>query len=261
MINNFRSKGICLENTVLYSDMPSSGISPDIKSWPSNFSLHHKEVTQQEINSLGFRSDEFTDSHNDKHILFLGCSYTWGTGLYLDEVWSKILYKEIKKSYNLSGYFSLGIPGDSIFSSIVNAFKYFKNFGNPDIIFFNVQDIERFYYLDKKDQKIFRANFKENLLINLLAYQYYYMLEQYCIANKIKLVSFTWYLGHKDHALKSFNSFYETDIDDISEYVANYYNETSDELSLLARDGKHLGKAYHQYWADFIYDKFMIEAI
>lgn len=232
----------------LYSDLPASPIPTSISNWTKQFRDHHKEVLQEEINNLGFRSDNFIQNHKQKHALFLGCSYTWGTGLFIDEVWSKILYNRINVNNEFSGYFNLGVPGDSIYTCITNAFKYFNNFGKPDIIFFNIPEIERFFVYKKEEDRFYRSIIKSNKVLELLSYQYYYILEKYCEENNIKLFSFSWYLGYDIHPLNSFKSFYDTNNEEISQYV--YENK---HLPLKARDNAHLGPAYHLYWAEKMY--------
>jgi hypothetical protein len=246
-----------LSENQAYLDMPISGISKDPASWTKAFAKNHEQVSLKEINAFGFRSDEFKSNHDGLHILFLGCSYTWGTGLYLNEVWSKILYKKISNKTETSGFFNLGVPGDSVHSSITNAFKYFKNFGNPSVIFFNIQNINRFYAEDEQNHMLYRSHINDTKVLNLMAYQHYYALEQYCRSNNILLISFTWYLGHDQHPLISFQTFYHINIDNITNFVLEYKEKNSHvKESMVARDGKHLGTAYHEYWAIHAYSKY-----
>ncbi len=242
----------------IYSDFPQSGISNNSDKWTEIFKKNNGQSFAKEINSFGFRSDEFKTDQDGLHILFLGCSYTWGTGLYIDEVWSKILYNRVSNETKTSGFFNLGVPGDSIYSSINNAFKYFKHFGNPSVIFFNVQDIGRFYAEDKNKKVLHRSNLDSNKVLDLTSYQNYYALDQYCRSNNITLISFTWYLGHDPHPLKYFESFKHINIDDIEEFVLMYkQNNPNVEESIVARDGSHLGKAYHEYWAYHAYNAYI----
>jgi hypothetical protein len=241
----------------LFLDIPKSNISPNREHWTDLFKKNHSETFSSEINALGFRSDEFKKTHKDYHVLFLGCSYTWGTGLYLKEVWSKMLYEKIKKEKPTSGFFNLAIPGDSLYSSITNAFKYFKNFGNPDVLFFNIQDIKRFYAYNKENNLFYRSIVSDNKVLELMAYQYYYMLEQYCSANNIILISFTWCLEDETHPLSNFKSFSYPQIKNISDFVIKYKNENQEvKESFIARDGHHMGTAYHKYWFEYAYSKY-----
>jgi hypothetical protein len=241
----------------LFLDIPKSNISLNPEQWTELFKANHSETFSSEINDLGFRSDEFKKNHKGSHILFLGCSYTWGTGLYLEEVWSKMLYEKIKKEQPTSGFFNLAIPGDSLYSSITNAFKYFKNFGNPDVLFFNIQDIKRFYAYNKENNVFHRSIVSDNKVLELMSYQYYYMLDQYCTANNINLISFTWCLEYDTHPLDTFKSFNYPEIKNISDFILKCKNENpKGKESLIARDGHHMGTAYHKYWLDYAYDKY-----
>ena len=238
----------------MYSDFPESGLSVNIDEWTTIFKKNHEQVYQKEINDFGFRSDNFKNEHENLHVLFLGCSYTWGTGLYLNEVWSKILHDKISNNTKTSGFFNLGVPGDSIYSSINNAFKYFKHFGNPSVIFFNVQDLCRFYAEDDNKKELHRSNLDSNKVLDLTSYQNYYALDQYCRSNNITLISFTWYLGHEPHPLECFKTFNHININDITEFILKYKeNSSSIDEHMFARDGKHLGIAYHEYWASNAY--------
>jgi hypothetical protein len=51
-----------------------------------------KDITYQ-FNSLGFRCNEFT---NDPSIMFLGCSFTCGIGLPLENIWPELVAKEFR---------------------------------------------------------------------------------------------------------------------------------------------------------------------
>lgn len=46
------------------------------------------------LNSDNFRSDEFIKKHKNKHILFAGCSNTFGEGVEYEKTWAYRLYKE-----------------------------------------------------------------------------------------------------------------------------------------------------------------------
>jgi hypothetical protein len=243
-----------LSEESIFSETPVSNVPFKIENWTDTFKKNHAQTFQEEVNSHGFRSEEFKKTHEGLHVLFLGCSYTWGTGLFLNEVWSNKTYNLIKKDRDVSGFFNLAVPGDSIYSSITNAFKYFKNFGNPDIIFFNVQDITRFYVYGEEEKEFYRSNISNNRVLDLLAYQYYYMLEQYCFSNNISLVSFSWYMGHESNILENFKTFKKININDVIDFI-NENKQNKKEL-LVARDEKHLGIAYHDYWANHVYKRY-----
>ena len=73
-------------------------------------------------NSKGFRSSEFDQG---KGLVTLGCSFTYGTGLHLDEVWGSKLAKRLKLPF-----YNLGMAG----SSINTAFRFLlSNIDNIEI--------------------------------------------------------------------------------------------------------------------------------
>ena len=258
----FIQEGRPLKNFI-YLDEPNSGISKNKNDWSNRFfSLHEGSTKETEINQNGFRSEEFKKQHDDFHILFMGCSATWGTGLNLEETWSTKLYHKFLKESNLSGYFNVGVPGDSIFAQVSHAFKYFKNFGNPNLIFFNIPDLQRFYAYSQNDKSIVGASvYKDQYeILNLLAYQYYYMLEQYCNSNNIKLMSFSWDPDETNliiSNIKNFTTFYSIDQKNLLDYVDLYCNlNPNEKFARVARDNMHFGIAHNDYWANFIYNEY-----
>lgn len=253
------------EDYMLYGDFSKSKI-PECDKW--NIEIKNKTTVQspEELNLYNYRSDNFTNNHNGTHVLFAGCSYTWGVGLLEDERWSKIVYDKISKTNSVSGYFNLGLPGSSIIHQVVNMFKYFNKFGNPEIIFFNIPELSRFYGYNKQNKKIIDSFYQSDALkiTSLLSYQYYLMLDTYCKTNGIKLFSFSWAYAEqsnehlfKDVTIENFKSFYKTEYDEMKNFVNDYkQNNTSDKYSETARDKGHLGTAYNHYWANFIYTKY-----
>lgn len=247
-------------------------------------------------NSKNFACDEFSSSHEGKHILFSGCSITFGEGLSNKDTWAYQTYSKINNTVGCSGYFNIAQSGTGIIEIIINLFKYFKLYGNPDHIFLNLPEQARsINYLTIKSEdvvfdgyarKFYDPEDFENIL--LLNYQYYFMLEQYCNSNNIKLYSFSWNTealkGEKYEPVNfnklfcdildesqrkdifngtnyifpiyNFKSFYlydyKTFIDDIS--LIDYNFKGDRELSLVSADGIHPGKFYHVAWSNFIYN-------
>jgi hypothetical protein len=218
--------------------------------------------------SLNFRSDEFKKNHDGLHILFNGCSCTQGDGLLLEEMWSKKVYEKINKIKKCSGYYNIALSGTSVMNQIILFFKYFKAYGNPNIIFFNITDNLRFYIYDEKNYKNAFFEKESKNIINLLIYQYYFMLDQYCKANNIKLFTFTWIgkvEGYEDEEyekiLNKFDSFYKIDQKELLNFIFEYKELNKDKSFAKyierARDNDHPGIASNEYWANFIYKKYM----
>ena len=84
-------------------------------------------------NSLGFRSDEFKSEHNDGlHILFAGCSETFGEGGPLEDSWAHKTYTAISSAHPTTGYFNIAYPGKG-YQDIINlSIQYIESYGPPD---------------------------------------------------------------------------------------------------------------------------------
>ena len=60
----------------------------------------HEDSVQYQLNSHGFRADEFDDTGNG--IIFLGCSYTMGIGIDFKSTWTYKVANQLKlKNWNL----------------------------------------------------------------------------------------------------------------------------------------------------------------
>jgi hypothetical protein len=212
------------------------------------------ECKEGEINDFYYRSDSFKKNHKGVNVLFSGCSNTSGVGLYKEEMWSSLVLKKIN---NNSGYFNLSIPGSSIINQIADIFKYCYTYGNPQVIFFNMPNLHRFYYYKKNILRNGHYNKQALPVIKILIFQYYLMLEQYCKTNNIQLYSFSWNKETEDFLSSHFKeTFYSIDEDDILNFVYEYKEKTNNPISINTKDG-HFGVAYNLYWADFIYNKYL----
>jgi len=243
------------------------------------------------LNSSNFRSDEFTKIHNGKHILFSGCSISYGTGLYSKETWPYLLYKKIKEKEIVSGYYNISIPATSIFDNVINIFKYIDSYSKPDVIFLNLPDIARFYTLienlssdltewqkkipldkindfDYFKDKYFHSychyqNNQDSTIIyeNLIyIYQYLLMLEIFCKTNNIELYLFSWssatnnFLNRDFLELSSFHTFKHPSENWLHDYKME---NKKNKFYLKARDNSHYGTAYHDFWSKKMYDIYM----
>ena len=185
----------------------------------TNFNKRDASYINYRKNFYGYRSDEFDNNSNDK-IMFLGCSMTYGVGLHENLLWTTRLAKKLD-----SDYVNLAYPGDSVMGQVKKAFAYFKNFGNPKIIFGlfpvmrmqfpsvhgkinNKKDalsgtsepnymIQNIHVLPTFFQKYAKAPYslQEVLTTEIAIYMnhiFIYMLEQYCKSNNILLVWSFW---------------------------------------------------------------------
>lgn len=235
----------------------------------------NQAVNLSELNSSGYRCDDFIKTHNDKHILFSGCSYTYGSGLIKNEMWSYILYKKILDSEKLSGFFNLGIPGSSIANQAIDIIKYCNTYGNPDYIFWNLPDPLRFYHYFQDEGIFVDAMFNDDVkyLLSLISYQYYFMVYSYCKSNNIKLLSFTWSVDNTPiqedasmnyfKPMKNFETYYKYSANEFNYFAKTFNDETYDKTHWYqARDnfngiGGHYGSVCQVFWSNFMYKKYM----
>lgn len=203
--------------------------------------VDHISGVEYILNSLGFRSDEFTDNHNGEHILFMGCSVTYGTGVPLEQTWSKLLYNKMSESRKLSGYFNLSFPGAASTEIIFNAMKYIKKFGAPKEIYFMLPEIMRGIHMEKSSAL-------------LHSIQMYTMFEEYCKIKGIRLVSFTWdledisegYIQTANDFYERFDTFNKIDYDQFSKSLYDYaYEHQKEPFLLYAADKQHHGTAHN----------------
>lgn len=83
----------------------------------------HDRFNEYSINSLKFRSPEFT---KEAELLVAGCSYTYGVGLSENTIWGK----QLADMHNLP-YSNLSMPGASVDWLVDQLFSYFLTYGNP----------------------------------------------------------------------------------------------------------------------------------
>jgi hypothetical protein len=219
---------------------------------------------QHELKNLQINKKKYNE--NGINILFSGCSVTEGSGIQENNLWTNLLCKQINKKTPIMNSFNIAKHGNSIFDSIISIFSYIKNNDKPDFIFLNLPNIERNYlYLEENKYATisFSAKNKKSLdlyskssMIHVL--NYYYMLEEYCVKNNIKLFSFTWDHGLWDISTFSefkkfnFDTFHYYEYQDLMNYIYEYKNNNNDPYYLVAKDGHHQGNAYHYFWCDWI---------
>lgn len=241
--------------------------------------------TAENPNERLFRSDLFkTDHSNGKHILFAGCSFTWGEGLEKEESWAHRVYEKFQARYEMDGFFNLGRPGFSSGESINHIFLYLRNYGNPEAIFLFLPDHGR-------DMK-YVSNDNGEEALNSYVYTMYLYLDTYCKSHGIKLITSTWaedINGFGDHLLPGrgkkifypgttlerphwsqqlgnspskvlggFDSYHQVDKPTLTKRVFEIdvaKRGDAKKYSLIAADaGAHPGTSFHDYWAEFMFD-------
>ena len=204
------------------------------------FEMDRMNAPDLRINSHGFRSDEFKKNHDKRHILFSGCSVTYGIGLLENEIWAKKLYNKLNIKNDLSGFFNLGLPGTSIFDIV----------SNPDTR--NIKDqtvdpINKIFHGVYKDNK--KDEFSDTL--HIYAYHYLMFLEMFCKSNNIDLFYFCY---NNNYISMELDRFFEINKKDFQNKLTQFsIDNPNNKYALYARDNSHYGEAYHSYWADFCY--------
>jgi hypothetical protein len=227
-------------------------------------------------NNEWFRSDDFTTDHPEKyHVLFAGCSETEGIASPLEEVWSKMLHKNlIDRSIDVGGFYSIARAGYGWQKIITNFMRYVEKYGFPTHLFVFLPNLSRGYRWKDEDSAWFyiqkfplRAQVpkeEENFFQNNTSYEdhkqffidfsvSWQLFENYCESNGVKLLCSSWdysegpnieRFGH----LKSFFPIHEE-----QEIQAFIRSKRPDgkllDGDLRRRDG-HSGKLYHQYWLE-----------
>ncbi|MBW2977249.1 hypothetical protein KY331_00230 [Candidatus Woesearchaeota archaeon] len=107
------------------------------------------------INSLGFRGEEY-NTKAKKHIFVFGCSYTFGTGLNIEETWAyqfKKLFSHMRESdindINLMNFSVYGVSNDHITRNFLIQCNEVK----PDLAIVLFSKMSRTEYLNGKDVK------------------------------------------------------------------------------------------------------------
>lgn len=188
------------------------------------------------LNSDGFRCEEFKNNHKDLHILFAGCSNTFGVGTEYEKTWAYLTYKKIMKEKN-NEYYNIGAPGSSIFEIIINVYKYIKEFGTPDIIFLLLPDMER-------DARYFLNPERSVTILNTEIYNNF---ELFCKTNKIKLIASTWIMSSGNQRLTNFSNL-TLSKENILQPAKNVFTEES--ISYSKKEDPYLALQYLERFSD-----------
>jgi hypothetical protein len=235
------------------------------------------------LNFDHFRSQDFIKVHSKKHILFAGCSNTFGEGIEYEKTWAYKLYKEISKKEELSGYFNLGASGASIFETLVNVHRYIRRYSMPDVIFLLFPEIERDiryfikptislttiiaelyqeleYLCNKSNTSLFSTSW---LNMDEEKMGEFYNLQYKTVNNKYPGVGFYYFLEgiNPYHELKMLqkhsSTFKVLNQKDIEKNLYEYSLTTKDKNIFVAPDsGKHHGEGFHYAWFKYFYERY-----
>lgn len=227
--------------------------------------VKNEPVDRDLLLELNFNSEPFTNKHIGKHILFAGCSVTYGIGLPdFKKSWASITYDTISINEKTSGFYNISYPGHSISLQTSLIFRYIEKYGKPDIIFFNLPSTSRtFSYAEDgihTSQITIEDEFKYPGSIAVAEhynYESYLFLDRYCKSLGIKLISITWSfdndvksdpgVAHNLFANK-FKSYYKPQLS-IETFLEDYLIKNNGDCLLLGLDNQHPGYGPHAYYA------------
>lgn len=232
-----------------------------VKKYCDQFGLDFKEMFK--LNSDNLRSDEFKKEHEGKHILFAGCSITFGDGLPVKYTWPHIVYSTIAQQEKLSGFYNVGRPGASNIWILMQIMKYIELYGIPETIFINFPDPEREI-----------ADSEETKRIHIIPVILYRFINHVVTSNGGRIISVSWdaranidYDGDLElptHDARGwFDNFYQYSMKNRFEHTFNFYEKhrhSEDVIlrnfSVTAMDDSHPGAGEHDFFATIALDAY-----
>jgi hypothetical protein len=235
--------------------------SDNIAAWekyqPNPYS---KDSIGYDLNEFGFRSDAFITCEH--RMVFIGCSYTKGIGLPLEETFSHIIYTEIKKNINIDfPYWNIGV-GSAGLDTISRIFFHFRKILRPQVVVALFPDYRLEFIKNNAWEAVLPTNTDSNSIFETNTFLINPEVMRY---NTQKNLSFI------DLLLSENNSqlFWDTwalknyDINSLSK-LENFQNSIDSWNTLKrinikspkARDGVHAGKKQHEQFAQVILNRF-----
>lgn len=230
---------------------------------------------EYKLNKYFFRSDNFKKEHDGIHILFAGCSESFGEGGNIEDNWTHKVYKEIEKNNKVSGYFNLSVSGGSWEAILRNIICYINKFGKPDYLFMLMPNILRFHKWDKDQggwqfvsrNYILDSEIDEDRDLYLSVFPYWTLLLQifleYCKLNGIRIVWSTWYVPEQTNIseLKFLdNTFINIPEPGVTEEtLKEYEDDIKNDLNFFDRRDGHRGNFFHNHVSNLFLNKIKSE--
>jgi hypothetical protein len=248
------------------------------------------DITNTQLRNNHFfmdqKLDTFSKIHEGKHILFIGDSFAAGDGLSLEDTWCYKVYNKISDKEKTSGYYNIGMSGASIYESIDIFFRYCSDYTNPDVVFFVTTEIHRdgryfntkFLETISKRMYFYLEQYCESNNIQLYSFSWVKSVDLYSPEPKRYTMTFR---NHKEEdedivrplwieqgnqnqndfdadAFIQFKTFYDYSVKDMLSSVFKYDKKSkTPEKSLWAKDDVHPGTSFHDFYAEFIHQKYL----
>lgn len=193
---------------------------------------------EYKINRNGFRCNNFTD---DPGIIFLGCSFTYGTGMPLEDIWPSL----VASYFNLQPW-NLGTPGMSLTMGTFYLTQWYKDIPNPKAIVILEPPPNRVELYQLRDGycqvdilQCLLDNYQQNVLVSRLynTLPFTTAINYRLNIQAVKLLAQQWNIPIVSGTL--FGSSMDISHDDPG----------------FARDLMHFGKNFHVAVAEYIIDK------
>lgn len=266
-------------NSLIYPGLPNEYTQySNIKEYMKYFDPNTVSNEMNWFNSHGLRSDEFSPEHDGLHVVYAGCSFTFGEAMPVSHTWPKRLHNLLSNNIKLSGFYNIGFPGASITQVVNQIIAYSKEFAIPDVLFVNLPDIgrERLVQDSPFDKKTPYSTIHEipsdRLAVDNIRHGIN-ALVFFASSLGVKLFVGSWASSHeRDISLRDkfgdplailrtqmvqFNEDVDFLIQKFPETVI--IEEDAGRKDLLARglDGGHPGTLIHMEYADIFYKAFM----
>lgn len=227
------------------------------------------------LNSQGYRTKNFTQlKETNYNILYSGCSYTFGEGIPEEYMWTNLLSKTIKNSFNKSiDFYNISQRGYSIHAIVRGIFDFCEKYNDPNLIVLFLPNIARSIHynqetgeyedlcvpdnlngikLHKKDINYIKSFSYEDH--KLLSFDMLLFLEKYCELKNINLIYSSW-LYRERHLYENSNlkKHYAVNIGPhipIDIKSAEQENIEKAPYWIVARDGIHPGTYANKKVAD-----------
>ena len=218
---------------------------------------YYKKVFR--LNSYKYRSDEFTKKHDGKHILFAGCSVTYGDGVWEENIWARKVYDSISETEKTSGYFNIGSNGASPIEILDLIFTYCFTFGIPDEIFVSFPEFNRDITEEALTDDL--KGKEANRFIMMLGW-----LKLMCKHEGVGLYVMNWHYQFPERrdilaayrAIDNYGDFTEKEIE---EFMFEYDEERRHthprfKFFRIGFDNGHPGISPHAFWGSMMYNMY-----
>lgn len=191
------------------------------------------------LNTLGFPK---YDTGFSKKMAFIGCSYTFGSGINIEDTWGVKLAKFLKSSYH-----NFSLPGATLEDCIL-LLQYAQELNNYEHVFFLLPPEHRvLYLLEYEERPYFVYSTDTNRLFPHRTNLYYFKKPTYSKSYTGKLLKIQQEILRQSKSKVSMLYWYKpVGKIKIETSPKSYYNKKISNYE-IAYDGIHAGPRWHTY--------------